>query len=57
MEQFESQFLSDEPGANKVAVKNLTKAITLEFRKMTVNCPDWYVPCFIRNVAGIDCQN
>ncbi|OWZ76660.1 hypothetical protein C365_04813 [Cryptococcus neoformans Bt85] len=41
MEQFESEFLSDEPGADKTAVKNLTKAITLEFRKMTVNCPDW----------------
>lgn len=49
MEQFESEFLSDEPGADKTAVKNLTKAITLEFRKMTVNCPDWYVSYFMRN--------
>ncbi|WVN90869.1 uncharacterized protein L203_106112 [Cryptococcus depauperatus CBS 7841] len=41
MEQFEGQFLSDEPGANKLAVKELTKTISMEFRKMTVNAPDW----------------
>ncbi|ODN73335.1 hypothetical protein L202_07874 [Cryptococcus amylolentus CBS 6039] len=41
MEDYEASFLSSEQGADKLAVKALTKAITFEFRTMTVNAPDW----------------
>lgn len=43
MDAFEQQFLSEEEGANKLAVKRLTKTLELEMMKLTVNAPDWYV--------------
>lgn len=41
MDAFEQQFLSEEEGANKIAVKRLTKTLELEMMKLTVNAPDW----------------
>ena len=41
MDAFEQQFLSAEEGANKIAVKRLTKTLELEMMKLTVNAPDW----------------
>jgi glycerol-3-phosphate O-acyltransferase/dihydroxyacetone phosphate acyltransferase len=41
MDDYEKEFLSEEEGANKLAVKRLTKKIGLEIRKMTVNSPNW----------------
>jgi glycerol-3-phosphate O-acyltransferase/dihydroxyacetone phosphate acyltransferase len=41
MDAFEEQFLSEEEGANKLAVKRLTKTLELEMMKLTVNAPDW----------------
>lgn len=41
MDAFEDQFLSEDEGANKLAVKRLTKTLELEMMKLTVNAPDW----------------
>ncbi len=41
MEDYEEEFLSGKEGANKSAVKKLTRKIDTELRKMTVNSPDW----------------
>ncbi|WVQ84664.1 hypothetical protein IAT38_006819 [Cryptococcus sp. DSM 104549] len=41
MDKYEAEFLSDEPGLNKQAVKRLTRDIEQEFRETTVNAPDW----------------
>ncbi|WWC72092.1 uncharacterized protein I206_106052 [Kwoniella pini CBS 10737] len=41
MEQFESQFLSEQEGESKLAVKRLTWTIGLHLKQMTVNAPDW----------------
>ncbi|KAJ9108766.1 hypothetical protein QFC21_000086 [Naganishia friedmannii] len=40
-EAFEEEFLSQDEGANKLAVKRLTKTLELEMMKLTVNAPDW----------------
>jgi hypothetical protein len=41
MDAFEQQFLSEDEGANKLAVKRLTKTLELEMMKLTINAPDW----------------
>ncbi|KIJ49336.1 hypothetical protein M422DRAFT_224945 [Sphaerobolus stellatus SS14] len=41
MKQFENDFLSDEPGATKSAVKRLTARIEREMVMLTINSPDW----------------
>ncbi|KAK8853284.1 hypothetical protein IAR55_003988 [Kwoniella newhampshirensis] len=41
MEDYEADFMNEDDGAGKLAVKRLTSKIGLEFRKMTVNAPDW----------------
>ncbi|WVQ66895.1 uncharacterized protein L199_005086 [Kwoniella botswanensis] len=41
MDQFEAQFLSEQEGESKLAVKRLTWMIDIELKKMTVNAPDW----------------
>ncbi|WWD19707.1 hypothetical protein CI109_104171 [Kwoniella shandongensis] len=41
MEDYESEFMSPDDGAGKLAVKRLTRKIDTEFRQMTVNAPDW----------------
>lgn len=41
MDDFESEFMSDEEGAAKHAVKRLTKKLELEMMKLTINAPDW----------------
>jgi glycerol-3-phosphate O-acyltransferase/dihydroxyacetone phosphate acyltransferase len=43
MDAYEKEFMSGEEGANKHAVKKLTRTIEVELLKMTVNAPDWYV--------------
>lgn len=43
MDDFKDEFLSGVEGANKMAVKRLTKRMELEMHKMTVNAPDWDV--------------
>ncbi|KAJ9102947.1 hypothetical protein QFC19_004503 [Naganishia cerealis] len=40
-DSFEEEFLSEDEGANKLAVKRLTKTLELEMMKLTVNGPDW----------------
>ncbi|WWC64493.1 uncharacterized protein I303_107103 [Kwoniella dejecticola CBS 10117] len=41
MEQFEDQFLSEQEGESKLAVKRLTWMIDVQLKQMTVNAPDW----------------
>jgi glycerol-3-phosphate O-acyltransferase/dihydroxyacetone phosphate acyltransferase len=43
IDEFESQFLSQEEGASRLAVKRLTKRLELEMMRLTVNAPDWSV--------------
>jgi hypothetical protein len=43
MDAYEKEFMSGEEGANKHAVKRLTRAIEVELLKTTLNAPDWYV--------------
>lgn len=41
MDIFEEEFMSEAEGANKHAVKKLTRTLEVELRKATVNAPDW----------------
>ncbi|WVR07618.1 hypothetical protein IAU60_004660 [Kwoniella sp. DSM 27419] len=41
MEDYEAQFLSQEEGESKLAVKRLTRKMEVDIKKMTVNAPDW----------------
>jgi hypothetical protein len=41
MDEYAEQFLSEEEGASRIAVKRLTRRIDLEMWKHTVNAPDW----------------
>ncbi len=43
MDEYEHDFLGDDEGRRRLAVKRLTRRIELEFRQMTVNAPDWSV--------------
>jgi glycerol-3-phosphate O-acyltransferase/dihydroxyacetone phosphate acyltransferase len=43
MEDYEADFLVEDEGARKLAVKRLTRKIDLDLRQMTVNGPDWWV--------------
>lgn len=42
MDAYIEQFLSDEEGAPRAAVKRLTRAIEVELMEATINAPDWY---------------
>jgi glycerol-3-phosphate O-acyltransferase/dihydroxyacetone phosphate acyltransferase len=52
MDAYEKEFMSGEEGANKHAVKKLTRTIEVELLKMTVNAPDWYVFSTSRKVSS-----
>ncbi len=41
MDAYDDDFLGDDDGRRRLAVKRLTRRIELEFRQMTVNAPDW----------------
>lgn len=41
MSVYKDDFLSEEEGKAKLAVKRLTRKIELEVKQMTVNSPDW----------------
>jgi glycerol-3-phosphate O-acyltransferase/dihydroxyacetone phosphate acyltransferase len=41
MSEFEGEFLSEEEGSSRSAVKKLTKRLELDMMKLTVNAPDW----------------
>ncbi|KII92721.1 hypothetical protein PLICRDRAFT_696028 [Plicaturopsis crispa FD-325 SS-3] len=41
MDAYIEQFLSDEEGAPRAAVKRLTRAIEVELMEATINAPDW----------------
>jgi hypothetical protein len=41
MDAYQEEFLSEVEGANKHAVKRLTRAIEVELLKTSVNAPDW----------------
>ncbi|KAJ1304729.1 hypothetical protein OPQ81_005867 [Rhizoctonia solani] len=41
VDQYETQFLSDEEGAARACAKSLTKRITSEMLSLTINAPDW----------------
>ncbi|KAG8731761.1 hypothetical protein FRC11_002459 [Ceratobasidium sp. 423] len=41
VDQYETQFLSDEEGAARMCAKSLTKRITSEMLSLTINAPDW----------------
>jgi len=41
MDAYEEEFMSDAEGANKHAVKRLTRTLEVELLKASVNAPDW----------------
>lgn len=41
MSAYKDDFLSEEDGKAKLAVKRLTRKIELEVKQMTVNSSDW----------------
>jgi glycerol-3-phosphate O-acyltransferase/dihydroxyacetone phosphate acyltransferase len=41
MDAYEEEFMSDVAGANKHAVKRLTRTLEVELLKASVNAPDW----------------
>lgn len=41
VEQYETQFLSDEEGAARACAKSLTKRVTADMLSLTINAPDW----------------
>jgi hypothetical protein len=41
MDAFQEEFMSDVEGANKHAVKRLTRTLEVELLKSSVNAPDW----------------
>jgi glycerol-3-phosphate O-acyltransferase/dihydroxyacetone phosphate acyltransferase len=41
MDEYESEFLSENDGAARSAVKKLTRRIEIEMFKLTINAPDW----------------
>jgi hypothetical protein len=43
VDQYESQFLSDEEGAARTCAKDLTRQIKSQMLSLTINAPDWYV--------------
>ena len=43
MDDYEEEFLADSEGKRRLCVKRLTRAVEVEFRRMTVNAPDWWV--------------
>lgn len=43
MDEFEPEFLSEEEGAARRAVKKLTRKIEIEMFKLTINASDWFV--------------
>jgi glycerol-3-phosphate O-acyltransferase/dihydroxyacetone phosphate acyltransferase len=42
MDDYKEDFLQDDEGKRKLAVKRLTRKIGTDVRQMTVNAPDWY---------------
>lgn len=53
MEAFIGQFMSEEDGAPRAAVKRLTAAVERELTELTVNAPDWSVYFFRRSIVQI----
>ena len=47
MDEYKEQFLSEEEGASRAAVKRLSRTIEAELVEATINAPDWFVdsPC------------
>jgi len=41
MDAFQEEFMSEVEGANKHAVKRLTRTLEVELLKSSVNAPDW----------------
>ncbi|GJJ06197.1 hypothetical protein Clacol_000386 [Clathrus columnatus] len=41
LDEYAEEFMSDEPGKNKSAVKKLTARIEEELERITINAPDW----------------
>lgn len=41
MDAYQEEFMSGEEGANKHAVKRLTRTLEVELLKSSVNAPDW----------------
>ncbi|KAK4688147.1 hypothetical protein P7C73_g1970, partial [Tremellales sp. Uapishka_1] len=41
MDDYQEEFMSEADGADKSAVKRLTRRVDFEIRKFTVNSPDW----------------
>lgn len=52
MDEYEPEFLSENEGAARSAVKKLTRRIEIEMFKLTINAPDWWVPRLIRLTLG-----
>ena len=46
MESFKEQFFSNVEGAQRAAVKRLTRAIETELVEATINAPDWWVSVY-----------
>lgn len=41
MDDYMGQFISEQEGAPRAAVKRLTAAIERELTQLTINAPDW----------------
>ena len=41
MDPYIDQFLSEEEGAPRAAVKRLTRALEMQLVALTINAPDW----------------
>jgi hypothetical protein len=49
MDAYKEEFMSEVEGANKHAVKRLTRTLEVELLKNSVNALDWWVICIVGN--------
>lgn len=55
MDEYKQQFLSEEEGASRAAVKRLSRTIETELVEATINAPDWFVNLCCHNGLLLTC--